>query len=192
MNAVPTQFRTVALYPQILGEAAWNELAGSIRSAHRVGDEKHGRFRVTHGRSRLARQSIRWSKLPRATDDAHVVLKIHAEEDRERWERHFDGDSFTTLQSASGGRLVERFDCWELHFALSVLDRALVYEQCGARLCLGPMRLPVPLIFAPRVRASEKGDGPARVTIHVTVTLPLVGLLIAYEGYLDVEEELAS
>lgn len=87
-----------------------------------------------------------------------------------------------------GGCLVERFESWELHFLLRAQDGALVYDQCGARLCLGSMRVSVPLACAPRVRAIEESNGPAGARVHVTVTLPALGLLIAYEGRLDWEE----
>ena len=175
------------LYPRILGRA-WNELAGAVRSAHMVGGEKRGRFRVRHGESFVARRLARWSRLPRADDDARVVLRVRADGDGERWERHFGADALTTAQWASDGCLVERFDCWELRFALRVIDGALVYEQCGARLCLGPVRVPVPLVCAPRVRAREESEGSDRVHVRVTVTLPCFGLLIAYDGHLAVEE----
>lgn len=44
------------------------------------------------------------------------------------------------------------------------------------------------LACAPQVRAIEEADGPSRVNVRFTVHLPLFGLLIAYDGYLDVEE----
>lgn len=175
------------LYPRILGEA-WEELAGAVRSAHLVGGEKRGRFRVTHGKSFVARRLIRWSRLPHDDDNAQVVLRIRADGNHQRWERRFGADAFTTVQWATDGCLVERFDCWELRFALRVKDRALVYEQCGARLCLGSIRVPVPLTCSPRVQAREEADGTDRVHVHVTVTLPCLGLLIAYEGHLGVED----
>lgn len=177
---------TCDLYPQILGEA-WGELAGSVRSAHMVGGEKRGRFRVTHGKSYLARRLICWSQLPRDDKNAQVVLRIRDDGNAQRWERRFGADAFTTVQWTTSGCLVERFDCWELRFTLRVIDRTLVYEQCGARLCVGPIRMPVPLACAPHVQAREEGDGPNRVNINVTVMLPFFGLLIAYDGYLDVE-----
>lgn len=177
-------------YPQILGDAWW-KLPGAVRSAHVVGGEKRGRFRVTHGKGYIARWLIGWSQLPQDDDNVQVVLKLFADGERQRWERRFGADDFTTTQWAANGCLVERFGCWELRFALRVIDGALVYEQCGARVCIGPIRVPVPLVCAPRVRAREEADGSDRVHVHVSVTLPCLGLLIAYDGHLG-EEELAS
>lgn len=176
------------LYPKILGKT-WNQLPASIQSAHSVGDEKRGLFRVTHGGNPVTRLLARLSGLPPQADSTPVLLKIIRTEENEgeRWERRFGGSGgFTTFQWAAGGELVERFDCWELHFALRVVGQTLVYEPCGARLCLGPLRIPAPRTFAPCVEATEESDGPHRVHVRVRVTLPLVGLLIAYDGHLEV------
>jgi len=116
-----------------------------------------------------------------------VLLRIDSERSGQRWERHFDDETFTTKQWADGsGRLVERFGAWELCFDLRVEEQSLRYVQRGARLWLGTFRLRVPLAWAPLVSAKETGDGPERVLVTVNITLPLVGSLIAYDGHLDV------
>ena len=173
------------LYPRVLGESWWT-LAESVRRAHAIGRDRRGCFRVSHGASWLARRLVRWSGLPRAAGAAKVRLRIDSEGSGQRWERHFDDELFTTKQWTEGSRLVERFGAWELRFDLRVEDEALRYVQRAARLCLGTLRLRVPLAWAPLVSAKETGDGPERVLVTVTVTLPVVGSLIAYEGYLDV------
>jgi hypothetical protein len=174
------------LYPRVLGEAWWT-LAESVRRAHAVGRDRRGCFRVSHGTSWLARRLVRWSGLPRGATAAKARLRIVSEGSGQRWERHFDDETFTTKQWADGGgSLVERFGAWELCFELRVEEEALRYVQRGARLCLGTFRLRVPLAWAPLVSAKETGDGPERVLVTVTVTLPVVGSLIAYDGHLDV------
>ena len=173
------------LYPRLLG-AAWWSLAESVRQAHAVGKDRRGCFRVAHGTSWLARRLAGWSGLPRGAGAAQVRLRITAEGSRQRWERHFDDETFTTSQWADGGGLVERFGAWELCFELRVENATLRYVQRGARLCLGAFRLRVPLAWAPLVSAQETGDGPERVLVTVAVTLPVVGSLIAYDGHLDV------
>jgi len=173
------------LYPRLLGDAWW-ALAEPVRCAHGVGTEKHGCFRVAHGTGWLARLLVRWSGLPRAASAAETRLRIVAEEAGQRWERHFERDELTTMQWAEGNHLVERFGAWELCFELRVEDATLCYVQRGARLCLGKFRLPLPRACAPLVSARESCDGSSRVKVAVTVTLPLAGLLLAYDGHLDV------
>ena len=175
------------LYPQVLGEAWWT-LDESVRRAHATDKDRHGCFRVAHGTNWLARRLVCWSCLPREAKAAQVRLRISSEGTAQLWERHFDDETFTTKQWADGGNLIERFGSWELCFDLRVETGALRYVQRRARLCLGAFRLRVPLRWAPLVSAKEAGDGPDRVLVTVSVTLPLVGSLIAYDGHLDVGE----
>lgn len=175
------------LYPGILGKS-WDELSGAIRSAHQPGGEKTGCFRVTHGTGFLARRLACLAKLPEMSESAEVVLTIHGGQGCETWERRFGAVRFTTVQWSSEGCLVERFGVWELRFTLRVSDGALVYEQCAARLCLGALCLPVPLAFAPRVSAREEAGEMNQVRVSVSVSLPVFGRLIAYDGHLDVKD----
>jgi Domain of unknown function (DUF4166) len=78
-----------------------------------------------------------------------------------------------------------------LHFKLRVKEGNLFYDQSCAKLCVGALHFPMPWGCAPRVFAKEIQDGAARVLVTVMVTLPLVGLLISYEGYLNVKENIA-
>jgi len=73
-----------------------------------------------------------------------------------------------------------------LCFELQVEDAMLCYVQRAACLCFGAWRLSLPQLCAPRVSATEKSEGAGQVRVAVTVTLPLVGLLVAYDGHLDV------
>src|SRR5262245_45282639 len=174
------------LYPRVLGEAWWT-LAEPLRRAHAVGVDTCGCFRVSHGTGWLARRLVGWSDLPRVSGKAKTRLRIITEGVAQRWEREFDGEPFTTRQWAEeDGHLVERFGAWELCFALRVDEETLHYVQRGARLCIGKFRLRLPLCCAPRVSATETCDGLDRVLVAVTVRLPLVGMLIAYDGHLDV------
>ncbi|MES2920232.1 MAG: DUF4166 domain-containing protein [Verrucomicrobiota bacterium] len=176
-----------SLYQNLLG-SAWGELPGSVRSAHLAGVERRGYFRVTHRAGRIAGHLIRWSKLPAANNQAQVVLRIHEEDAGQVWERRFGSDTFSTFQWADAGCLVEYFQCWELSFELQVMGRALLYKQCGARFCFGPIRVRVPSAFAPHVSAIERDQDLNRVDVRVAVKLPLIGTLITYEGHLEVED----
>jgi hypothetical protein len=45
----------------------------------------------------------------------------------------------------------------------------------------------MPRAFAPFVSAKETNGGRNQVLVSVFVTLPIIGLLISYEGHLNVE-----
>ena len=179
------------LYSEVLGKD-WLALSESVRCAHSVGGEIKGVFRITYGTGWAAKKLARMSVLPQAADAADTQLKIFPEDAGERWERQFNGEAFTTKQwRGRDGFLVERFGEWELHFKLRVKEGNLFYDQSCAKLCVGALYFPMPRGCAPRVFAKEIQDGAARVLVTVMVTLPLVGLLISYEGYLNVKENIA-
>jgi hypothetical protein len=179
------------LYSEVLGKD-WLALSENIRCAHSVGEETNGIFRITHGTGWAAKKMARWSDLPQAAIAAGTRLKIFSEDSGERWERQFDGKAFTTRQwKGKDGFLVERFGEWELYFKLRVKEGNLFYDQSRARLCVGALHIPIPLAYGPRVVAKEMHDSGARVRVSVIVTLPLVGLLISYEGYLNVKGDVA-
>ncbi len=85
--------------------------------------------------------------------------------------------------------LGEQVGIVELHFQLEAADGALVYRQVSAKLRLGPLALPLPGFLRPRVEAREEPDGPRRTRVSVSVTAPMIGLLISYEGYLEGESQ---
>ena len=74
-------------------------------------------------------------------------------------------------------------------FAWSRVDGSLVYVQRrrGIPVWAGS-RCGYPAAFAPRVDAREDPAGPASVNLNVRVTLPGVGLLIAYDGIVNLED----
>jgi len=175
------------LYSAVLGKD-WLALSENVRCAHAAGGELRGVFRITYGAGWAARKLARWSDLPPAAEAAETRLQISSEDAGERWERSFNGAAFTTRQwRGKDGLLVERFGEWEFHFKLRVQEGNLFYDQSGARLCLGACHFPMPRACAPLIFAQEVPDGAARVLVTVTVTLPLVGRLISYEGYLNVK-----
>jgi len=123
---VTTQELPRDLYPRVLGDAWW-ALPEPVRLAHAVGGEVRGRFRISHGKSWIARRLARWSRLPRESEAAPTVLKISAEGAGERWDRNFAGVEFSTSQWATDDQqLVEGFNGWELVIAaVLVIEIAL-------------------------------------------------------------------
>jgi hypothetical protein len=88
-----------------------------------------------------------------------------------------------------GGRLGERFGLVDFQFRLEVVNHALCFHQAGAAFSVGPLHLPLPHWLAPQVTAREWVlPGQRRVQVAVSVRIPLAGLLLAYEGWIDIEE----
>jgi hypothetical protein len=179
------------LYETLVGPA-WDGLPASIRRAHLRADglEAAGVLRVARGRSRAARALARLCRLPEAGEAVPVRLSVRREARGERWVRRFGAHTLVTSQCALGdGILAERFGALEFRFRLTPTACGLGYLHLATRLCAGRLRVPLPGWLAPRVAASEAATlSPERTQVRVTVSLPLLGLLLAYEGELTVDE----
>jgi hypothetical protein len=183
-----TGLRTIlGLYPRLLGDT-WNRLDQAVRRLHNSLDPVHavGVFRVRRGSNWLVRTLAQLAQLPQAGEAVDVRLLVTRHGQREEWRRTFAGRPLATLQfERAGGLLAERMGCLELWFRLKVVEGALAYQSTSAGFCFGSLRLPLPHWLSPRVRAREKSaDADHQIDVAVEVRLPLLGLLIAYEGRL--------
>ena len=173
-----------SLYSRVLG-AAWLELDPVVRRAHAAGAAT-GWFTIDDSGGVIAR-AARWAlRLPPAGTSCETRLVIAATGDAERWTRTFrDRTLVTTQRGLADGRLAERFGILELGFRLRTSDGMLTYEQRDAALTLGRWRVPIPRWLSPRVEARERrADRGDRSHVRVVVRVPVVGVLLAYEGEL--------
>jgi hypothetical protein len=181
---------TAALYAQVAGES-WARVAEPVRCIHRSLPIVHARgcLRIEYGRHSVARFLARLLRLPRPGAAAEVRLTVTAWGNEEVWQRTFGGRHLDTRQYKSAtSALGERFGPLEFRYDLHETQGSLVYLQREAAFRVGPVRLRIPERCAPRVEAREDPAGPGRVNVHVRVTLPGVGRLIAYDGTILVED----
>ena len=172
------------LYARLLGPR-WDELAEAVRKLHSPGMivRATGVFRVRRGTNRLARLLAWLAGLPVETDAADLQLIVTPSRDGEEWRRTFDGRLLVSTQWAAGGQLAEHLGLNELLMDFEIVDGSLGYVTKKVSLRLGFLRIPLPGILAPRGVAWERPDGE-RVNVSVAVHLPIIGLLIAYDGVL--------
>lgn len=173
------------LYARLLGPR-WHELAEIVRRLHGAGEVVHaaGTFRVRHGGNRAARFLAWLARLPAASEAVDLRLIVTPVGAQEEWRRHFADQLLVSRQwRHADGLLAERIGLAELGLQVTVHDNALRYESKRVALPLGPLRIRLPGWLAPRVTACEKPEGNA-LHVSVEVRLPLLGILIAYEGTL--------
>lgn len=181
-----------SMYLRLMG-AEWDKLDEPVRRFH--GDVKRtrwiGSFTIRRGTGFAARVLAWLMRLPRAGGAVPTKLVVTPHASGERWHRTFAGRSFITQQREDAAHLLaERIGLTEIWYRLDAVDGALNYIQTRAGLRLGPLRVPLPSWWSPHIAAREWGKGrEAGVHVSVRVTLPLAGLLIAYEGYVEREEE---
>ncbi len=171
------------LYRHVLADA-WPTLAPQVRGMHAPGFSARGTLTVRHGPSLFARWLARLSGAPKPAEACPVVLDVTVAGAGQTWTRAYGEHKVTTTQWVRDGLLVEAYAGLAVHFRL-VPDGtgALVYEQVKTTLELGPFAIRLPSFVAPRARGRvAPGEGPDEARIDVSVSAPIVGLLVSYVG----------
>jgi hypothetical protein len=190
--------RGQALYPCLMG-AEWNALDARLQSFHSAAKTRRGagRFQVRHGDRKLARVLAWLLRLPRKGQDVPAQLLVRdggipagGISAAEIWKRSFGERDLISLQYANPqGLLAERFGLTELWFRLEASDHSLVFVPAGGALVLGPIRISLPLRLSPQVhaRVSASREFSQRFMVSVSLVVPWIGLLLAYDGYIEPE-----
>lgn len=98
----------------------------------------------------------------------------------ETWTRRFGSHRLASTLHEQGGQLVERFGPLRFRFDLPSDEAGLEMHMRGWSF----LGVPLPLALAPRSRAREWQEGE-HFRFDVPITLPLVGLLVHYSGWLE-------
>lgn len=173
------------IYRRILG-SAFDSLPDEVKALHDSLNERQwsGTASVQRGRGLLARMVATVIGFPNAAETISVAVKFTPDGDGERWTRTFGRQSFNSRQRCGNGRnahlLVERFGIVEIALAL-VVD--------GDRLTLIPRRwsvvgIPLPKCLLPQ-GVSFETQRNGRFCFDVTITLPIVGHIVSYQGWLN-------
>ena len=132
--------------------------------------------------SRPARLIARVLGLPLADGEGPLEVTIQASGCGQRWIRHFPPRPMISDLDADAGLLRERLGPTTLRFRLEADARGLTWTLVSVRL-LG-LPLPVAWFRACEARESEL-DG--RYRFFVRAQLPGIGLLVGYEGWLELD-----
>lgn len=146
----------------------------------------HGQAEVDGARHVFARLLRRVLGLPEPGAGQAITLTIERVGSRETWTRHFASRRMrSVLEPASeGGRLRERLGPVSFHFELRRAEDAIDWVLLEGRF-LG-MRLPRGVFGSVSSRSlAEHG----RYVFHVDTRMPLIGRLVSYRGWLEVEHE---
>lgn len=170
------------LFQHLLGEA-FTQLPASVQALHRVRGRAayRGRVCIQRGTHPLARLCAIIAGLPPAMADAPLQFTLDAKPGREVWARDFDGHRMQSTLRAHHGLLGERLGPVHFRFRLHVDQGTIHWRVVQVRL-FGLLPLPLPLFSGVQSREREQ-DG--RYAFEVDARLPLLGLLIRYEGWLE-------
>jgi hypothetical protein len=168
------------LYARAMGEA-YAALPSAVRRLHDLSRDggAAGEATVTRGRSLMARAIAAAMRFPKSGNwPLHVAFSETG--GVERWTRDFGGHVFSSELSRAGDGVAERFG--PLRFVFDLPSGPHGLEMRLSRWSL--FRLPMPLFLAPRIAARE-WDEQGRFRFQVAVSLPLLGPVIGYAGWLE-------
>ena len=173
------------VFPLLLGNA-FNHLPSAVKAAHQVQQQQTlaGRASVQRGTGFCANSIATLFGFPTASPDIAVSVQMQQQNGNEVWHRRFDTQRFTSTLSTGAGPLewllVERFGPLRFHIALVVAEKKLHWVVRGATF----LGLPLPRYLVPGGNSYEY-ESQGRFHFHVEVCLPLIGLIVRYQGWLE-------
>jgi hypothetical protein len=171
------------LYARVMGQR-FSALPAAVQRMHWLCADggASGEADVVRGRNPLARLVAFLMRFPPA--GSHPLHVSFLERDGvERWTRHFGDRSFSSHLSEQAGQLVEQFGALRFVFDLPSDEHGLEMRICRWSV----FGLPLPLALAPRTCAREwEEDG--RFRFDVPISLPLIGRIVHYTGWLQPDD----
>lgn len=123
---------------------------------------------------------------PRRGDRGAIRFELRGDAEAQEWIRHFPGRTMRSRLRGQGDRVVETLGPVRLVFTIREENGSLVMQLDALR-CLG---MPCPRWLLPTIHARETGSG-SRLEFDVRATLPLVGQVAGYKGWLRIPETAA-
>ncbi|WP_426662086.1 DUF4166 domain-containing protein [Rhodanobacter aciditrophus] len=176
---------TTALFRTLFAPSDWSRLAPEVQRMHAEGRivQASGEADVegeTHWLARLLRRLL---TLPGPGAGQAIAVTIERHPTHECWSRRFlRGSMHSTLHAGNDGQLHERLGPATLRFALQRDGDAIDWQLLGVRL----LGLPLPRALSGTV-LSRSGMRDGRYVFDIDARLPLVGRLVAYRGWLEIE-----
>ena len=188
-SAAPVPTIAPTVFQQVLRAPFFN-LPDPVRALHSIRGRGvyAGRVAIERGRHPLARLCGAVAGLPPAMSDAPLQVEFIAETKGETWRRDFGGHPMSSKLKCRNGLLVERLGPVQFRFLLHIADGAIYWNVAGVRLLVV---LPLPVGLFGRVQCRERAH-EGRYEFRVEAALPLVGLLVRYEGWLEPVDPPAS
>jgi hypothetical protein len=177
---------SAALFPGLLGEDTWRSLPTAIQAMHGATPttlHANGMADVAGASHLSARCARRLLGLPPPGLQQALALTIERHGTREVWTRRFTGRHMQSVldRRVDSPLLYERLGPATLGFALRRDGDAIDWQLRSLQV----FGVPMPRVLRGRV-LSRSGVRDGCYHFSVDVRLPVLGQLIAYEGWLEV------
>jgi hypothetical protein len=181
----------LGLYERVMG-AKWTLLHQTLRHLHGAGLQRSatGKLRIRRNSGLAARIVLKLASLPSESDATPTSLTVRVRGTREKWERDFSGLRVASIQQAEGPLLIESFGRLAICFRLEAQNGGLHFVQERAQVRLGALHVAVPSLVAPEVSATEVPVDEDGFWVNVSIKIPAIGPLLAYEGLVHLEADL--
>lgn len=157
----------------------------NVRAAHMPDPacELQGRVDIDGAAHPIGHAIARMFGFPASAREEAAFVTIEREEDGETWIRRFGPAVFMSrLQAArTTNRLVERFGVLAFDLGARADETGFELSIAGARL----WGVPLPSALVPATLARASTDEQGRYCFDVTITLPFLGRLVRYRGWLE-------
>jgi Domain of unknown function (DUF4166) len=179
---------TPPLYRRLLGQR-FDELPGRVRELHDLTGTSvwAGRADVERGSSPASRLVATLFGLPLAGRNQALRVTFKPSRSREIWARKFNKTVFCSVQYERAGLLRERVGPTTFVFALEASAHGLALKLKSVRF----LGLPLPRLLTPSVLTFET-ERSGRYQFDVEASLPFVGLIVRYVGWLENETSAAT
>jgi hypothetical protein len=173
------------MYRNVMGPA-FNRLDHSVQQFHsRSGwNEFDGWVEVHAPGSFLAKLMALCLGTPLSASSGAIRFELNAGPESESWTRFFPSKRMASTLTKTSDRVVERLGVARLTFELIEVAGALEMRLE----CLHFFGIRCPLWLMPQVVAMESGIGDS-LNFQVRASLPLVGTVASYSGYLNMPSE---
>jgi len=176
---------SIALFRTLLDTSDWSRLHPAVQRMHADGCviEASGQADVTGAGHTFARWVRRLLTLPEPGVGQAIALTIERHATHERWTRRFArGRMQSTLWRGDDLRLLERLGPVTLRFSLQREGDAIDWQLQRVSV----LGVPLPRAFFGTV-LSRSGAHAGRYAFDIDVHFPLLGQLIAYRGWLEID-----
>ncbi len=178
---------SVPLFEQVLG-AAFGQLPARVRMLHSIDRRQRwsGQGEVLRGSHWLVAPCAWLARLP-PPSQVPVSVEFLVDAGGERWNRRFGTASMESRLWQRGGQLHEQLGALRFRFGLEVVDAQILWR---AQRVWAFGLVPLPARWFAQVHCRER-EHAGRYEFLVDVSMPLIGRLIRYEGWLLPEGEAA-
>ena len=118
-------------------------------------------------------------RFPPEAADVPLTVRMDRRGDAEVWIREFAGCRFRSTLRLHRGQMTERFGALTFAIALRVQGGVLQYPVTKGWF----LGIPMPRWALPRSDTAEGADG-GRATFDVALSLPVIGPVVRYQGWL--------